>query len=446
MLSNVESIRFLAAPRVQQRRHVEGVKGTGIDDGAAYIFHRLSDWSHVSPLDPPVSAAPVSQNDHRDRFRRVDGSARLNIGVFGIRNIPSTYSGYETFCTVLLPELARRGHLVTLYSRDSFGWREPFEGVRRYGLPSIASKHFDTLSHSVVASVRARLNRHDVVLAFNVANSPALSLLTHTGTPTVLNVDGLEWMRDKWGPTGKRVFRSCAVLSKRCATTLVTDCNAMSDVYLAEFGAESEVIPYCWTGLSAAQDPLSSDASLLDAFGLRRDEYVVVGGRLVPENQIAEIVEGYISSTSELPIAVLGTANYNSPVQHRLDALALDPRVRLLGHISDRHTFGVLLRDARVYIHGHSVGGINPSLLEAMGVGAFVVAYDTSFNREAAGEHGRYFDHAAKAWAAYELTKPQERHAQRALNKKRIAEHFSLAEVTDAYESVLKAAALKRIR
>jgi len=371
------------------------------------------------------------------------GTSPLDIGVFGIRNIPSTYSGYETFCTILLPELARRGHRVTLYSRDSFGWRDPYESVNRYGLPSIGTKHFDTLSHSVVSSVWARFNRHDVVLAFNVANAPALSFLTHTGTPTVLNVDGLEWKRDKWGPTGKRVFRSCAALSKRSATTLVTDCNAMNDVYRQEFGAESEVIPYCWTNLSAAQDRVSSDDTLLADLGLRRGGYVAVGGRLVPENQIAEIVEAYLRSTNQLPIAVLGTANYDSPVKRTLDVLAHDSRVRLLGHISDRHAFGVLLRDADVYFHGHSVGGINPSLLEAMGVGAFVVAYDTSFNREAAGDHGTYFDHAKNACAEYELVTPEERVAQRALNKQRIAEHFSLSDVADAYESVLNAAAAR---
>lgn len=370
-----------------------------------------------------------------------EGSSLLDIGVFGIRNIPSTYSGYETFCTILLPELARRGHRVTLYSRDSFGWRETYESVHRYGLPSIGTKQFDTLSHSVVSSLWARVKRHDVVLTFNVANAPALNVLTHTGTPTVLNVDGLEWTRDKWGSVGKRVFRWCAALSKRSATTLITDCNAMSDVYREEFGAESEVIPYCWTNLSAAEGRVPSDDSLLAGLGLREREFVTVGGRLVPENQIAEIVEGYLQSTSTLPIAVLGTANYDSPVKRRLDLLAQDSRVRILGHISDRHTFGVLLRDADAYFHGHSVGGINPSLLEAMGVGAFVVAYDTSFNREAAGDHGTYFATAMSATSAYEAATPEQRDEQRVLNKQRIAERFSLSDVADAYESVLRAAA-----
>lgn len=370
-----------------------------------------------------------------------EGSFPLDIGVFGIRNIPSTYSGYETFCTILLPELARRGHRVTLYSRDSFGWREQYESVDRYGLPSIGTKQFDTLSHSVVSSVWARFNRHDVVLAFNVANAPALNLLTHTGTPTVLNVDGLEWTRDKWGATGKRVFRWCAAMSKRSATTLVTDCDAMHTVYQQEFGADSEVIPYCWTNLGAADGRVASDDTLLEGFGLRERGYVVVGGRLVPENQIAEIVDSYLRSSNQLPIAVLGTANYDSPVKRRLDLLAQDSRVRLLGHIADRHAFGVLLRDADAYFHGHSVGGINPSLIEAMGVGAFVVAYDTSFNREAAGDHGAYFDSAMNATAAYESVETEERSKQRLLNMQRIAERFSLSDVADDYESVLQAAA-----
>ena len=157
----------------------------------------------------------------------------LDIGVFGIRTIPSTYSGYETFCTVLLPELVRRGHKVTLYARESVGARETYEGVEKIGLPSIPTKQFDTLSHSVSSAIVSRARRHDVVLSFNVANAPALALVTKTGTPTVLNVDGQEWIRGKRGTGAKRVFYECAKMSKNCATALVTDCNAMADIYRA---------------------------------------------------------------------------------------------------------------------------------------------------------------------------------------------------------------------
>ena len=126
----------------------------------------------------------------------------LNIGVFGARGIPSTYSGYETFLTTLLPELVARGHRVTMYCRrgETEG-DDHYLGVDRVILPAIPGKQFSTLSHGAVASLRSRIARHDVVLTVNVANAAFCALHRYTGRPIVLNTDGQEWLRGKWGPS-----------------------------------------------------------------------------------------------------------------------------------------------------------------------------------------------------------------------------------------------------
>jgi glycosyltransferase involved in cell wall biosynthesis len=362
----------------------------------------------------------------------------LDIGVFGIRTIPSTYSGYETFCTVMLPELVERGHRVTLYTRGSLGRAEPFKGVKRIGLPSIPTKQLDTLSHSVGAAIVARFKRHDAVLSFNVANSPALSVVTKTGTPTVLNVDGQEWIRGKWGSTAKRIFYQCAKFSKHAATTLVTDCNAMADIYQSEFSADSVVIPYCWTELIDEDHRIPQDDAYLKALGLENRKYIITGGRLIPENHIAEMTRSHIASDLDMPIVVLGAANYDSPVQRELPALAKqDSRVRLLGHVDDRRGFGVLLRDAAMYLHGHSVGGINPSIIEAMGVGAVISAYDTPFNREAAGDIGHYFSDPSKAVQQSLSLLEEDSEDRRSGGIQRVHDNFSLKAIVDQYEQLL---------
>ncbi len=366
----------------------------------------------------------------------------MDIGVFGIRSIPSTYGGYETFCTVLLPELVTRGHRVTLYAREAVGSRENYLGVKKVGLPSIRTKQLDTLSHSVVAAGVAGFKRHDVVLSFNVANAPVLGLLTKSGTPTVLNVDGQEWIRGKWGSTAKRVFYNCARISRHAATTLVTDCEAMADIYRDEFNAESQVIPYCWTGLIEEDSRQPIDDVYLASFGLTNRGYLVTGGRLIPENHIVEIARSHVATDLTEPLVVLGTVGYASPVQRELEALARkDDRVKLLGHISDRRGFGVLLRDARLYLHGHSVGGINPSIIEAMGVGALISSYDTPFNREAAGSSGHYFtdpNHAVRDSLSF-LESDDSVHRSRAIE--RVRERFTLKLIVDLYEQVLRNAA-----
>ena len=395
----------------------------------------------VPPPPPPVATdrrpLPLDLTS-TGRTRRV---RTLDIGVFGIRGIPSTYSGFETFLTVLLPELAARGHRVTVYCRkglDEDDWRGDFQGVERRALPSITTKQLDTLSHGLVASAVARTRGHDLFLAFNVANVPFCLAARATGQRIVLSTDGQEWIRGKWGTVARRLFLTFAQWSRWSASALISDCNGMRAVYREQFGTDSTVIPYCWTGIDQGDGRLPA--------GHEPRGYLVTGGRLIPENNIDGIARAFSRTDVDLPLLVLGAANYRSPVELELRALAeRDARIQLLGHVSDRAEYASLLRHAKGYLHGHSVGGINPSLVEALGSGALVGALDTPFNREAAGPEAFYFadcgaalEHVIRAVADL----PEDEDARiREGNVHRAAEHFSLAAVADAYEDLLVAAA-----
>jgi glycosyltransferase involved in cell wall biosynthesis len=369
----------------------------------------------------------------------------LDIGVYGARAIPSTYSGFETFLSSLLPALAARGHSVTMYCRRGVDGAEAsvHEGVRRVVLPALSGKQFSTLSHGALATVVARRNRHDVLLVVNPANGFFCWLNRLTGQPVVLNVDGQEWLRGKWGWVARKVFWTASWLAGRSATGLVADCRAMREVFLDEFGSPSTVVPYCAPPLDwEAGEPLP------DELGLHDEPYVVTGGRLNPENNIDGIAASFSRTQLDCRLVVLGTANYDSPVQRRLDELAArDPRIRLLGHVGDRHVFLSLLHHARAYVHGHSVGGMNPSLVEAMRAGALIVALDTPFNREVLGDSGSFFpggigrvgDLAAPLSRALSLD-AADAAATRARARQRAEDQFALAHVVDGYESLLLAA------
>jgi glycosyltransferase involved in cell wall biosynthesis len=376
------------------------------------------------PAPPPVTGAP------------------LDIGVFGARGIPSTYSGYETFLTTLLPRLADRGHSVTIYCRrGEVGDGSPFRGVRRAVLPAVPGKQLNTLSHGVVAAAQARRAGHDVVLVVNVANALICALNTATGQRVVLNTDGQEWLRGKWGRVARSFFRLSARASRHVATALVSDCAAMAEVYAQEFGATSTVIPYCFPAASIAEDP-----TVLDPFGVEPGRYYATGGRLNPENNVDAIAAAYVASEARLPLLVLGTANYDSPVQRRLDHLASrDGRVRLAGHVRDRRTFLTLLARAAAYAHGHSVGGMNPSLVEAMGAGALVAALDTPFNRETLGDTGSYFSpdcsDVVVVLECLRRSNPEEHQRRREAARSRVHEVFAVDAVVGAYEDLLTAVA-----
>lgn len=318
-----------------------------------------------------------------------------------------------------------------------------YHGVRCVQLPSVRTRELSTLSHGFAAAAWARAARHDAVLVVNVANAASASLLRASGGRTVLNTDGQEWIRGKWGPLARRAFLLSATISRWGANALVSDCAAMRDLYRERFGADSTVVPYCWTELEPAPVPAA-----LAGFGVGAGGYCLAAGRLVPENNIVEMAAAYAGVESPLPLVVLGAAPPRSPVLEQLEDLAAgDPRIRLAGHVDDRAVFAALVANAAAYLHGHSVGGINPSLLEAMGCGARIVALDTPFNRQALGAAGTYFtlgpDGAGFGDAVGgRLAEPADTTASyREAARKRARDHFSLAAVADGYERVLAAAA-----
>jgi len=371
----------------------------------------------------------------------------MNIGVFGARAIPSTYSGYETFLTTLLPELVERGHHVTMYCRSGRveGQGSSYRGVRLVSLRGVELKQFSTLTHGMVAACAARLDRHDVVLTVNVANAPFCALLRATGQRVALNTDGQEWLRGKWSGAAQNYFKTCARLASRSASALVSDCSEMKRIYRDEFGASSVVIPY-------AQRPASTFEPKVDfgQFCVEPGKYFVVAARLSPENNVDRVAEAFSRSRVEAPLLVLGTANYASDVFRRLNAIAArDARIRIAGHVADRTAFADLQRAAAVYIHGHSVGGMNPSLLEAMSVGARIVALDNAFNREVLGDAGTYFD-LAQAHRAFERVAAEEHACSGEYRRRacdRASSRFSLESVVDSYELLLtEVAALKSAR
>lgn len=377
-------------------------------------------------------------------MKRRDGEG-IDIGVYGGRAIPSTYSGYETFLTAVLPRFVDRGHRVTMYCRKGEaddGWEgaDDFQGVALRWLPAVKGKQFSTLSHGAIAALRARVSRHDVVLVVNVANALYCAAGRYTGQPVVLNTDGQEWLRGKWGRAARTWFKTSARISRFTANALVSDCAAIAAVYRDEFGARSTVIPYC-------VPPVAAAPALDPGFGVQTGAYCVIAGRLNPENNIDRVAREYAESDLPYPLLVLGVANYDSPVARELARLAeADPRIRPIGHVGSRPQFFRLLADAAAYIHAHSVGGMNPSLVEAMGSGAAVVAFDTPFNRETLAGAGTLFEFGALGAALHAaIDRPADVRAAASNEARAIAhERYSVDAVADGYESLLRASAARR--
>jgi glycosyltransferase involved in cell wall biosynthesis len=359
----------------------------------------------------------------------------LRIAMLGTRGVPAAYGGFETAVEEIGQRLVAEGHDVTVYCRST-GRDNPRThlGMRLVTLPALHAKTLETLSHTAVSTAHfLGARRQDVAFLFNAANAPFVPLLRSRGTAVAVHVDGLEWKRDKWGKTGRRYYRMAEQLAVREADALIADAQGIADYYDDEFGIPTELISYGSRILRNAP----SDA--IEAIGLVPGQFHLAVARFEPENHVDVIVDGYRRSKAQLPLVVVGSAPYSAKYTDGVGEMAAaDPRIRMLGAVWDQRLLDQLYAHALSYLHGHSVGGTNPSLLRAMGAGTAVLGWDVVFNREVAGTAGLYFDSASQLAPQIEEV---ERYPFRfrdigELMQERARKRYNWDSVTEAYEAL----------
>lgn len=312
----------------------------------------------------------------------------LSLAIIGSRGFPSTYGGYETLVRYLAPYIADQGHHVTVYCREPFNGQRVWyrDGVRCIASRGRESKQLSTLSFGATSIFDASLRRFDAALVLNIANGYWMPLLNAAGVPFAVNTDGLEWKRAKWSRLGRGVFRAAAELSARFAPELVCDSRALGDIWKEEFGRGSHFIPYG----AELLPPL--DVTPVRDLGLESGTYALVVARLVPENNVELTLNALETlGAAAPPLVIVGSANFETALTKRLEALQAAGRAQWLGHVSDQQLLATLWQHAGAYVHGHSVGGTNPALLQALGAGAPTLALDTPFNREVLAREDHLF-------------------------------------------------------
>ncbi|MBD0864092.1 DUF1972 domain-containing protein [Gordonia sp. zg691] len=358
----------------------------------------------------------------------------LRVALIGTRGIPASYGGFETAVEEVGRRLAQRGHLVTVYGRNAGDAGEEYLGMRRVTLPAVKRKSLETLSHTALSTVHAVVRRRpDAAVVFNAANSPLLPFLRAAHIPVALHMDGLEWKRSKWGQAGRTYYRNAEQFGVRSADALIADSTGIADYYRHQFGAQTELITY------GAPELLDAPVDGIEGLGLAPGGYHLVVARFEPENHVYEIVRGYRQSTASKPLVVVGSAPYSEGYTASIERLAeADSRVRLVGPVYDQPLLDALYFHAYTYIHGHSVGGTNPSLLRAIGAGTAVIGYDVSFNRDVVGDRGWFFTEPTQLAAALEEAESAADLSQLGASlRERAAEHYTWDGVTDRYEDLL---------
>jgi glycosyltransferase involved in cell wall biosynthesis len=366
-------------------------------------------------------------------------TSALQIAMIGTRGVPAAYGGFETAVEEIGSRLVERGHAVTVYCRSdpahSVAKQGEHLGMRLVHLPSLHVKAWETLSHTALSVAHASTHaRPDAAFVFNAANAPFVPMLRSRGVPTTVHVDGLEWKRDKWGGIARRYYRWAEEFSVRSADALIADAQGIVDYYRDEFSIPTELISY---GTRLLHDQASDR---LAEIGLIPNGYHLVVARFEPENHVDVLIEGFLRSSSRLPLVVVGSAPYSGAHCRRIADLAADSRVRLLGGLWDQEQLDQLYAHAVSYLHGHSVGGTNPSLLRAMGASTATIAWDVVFNREVLGVYGAYFRDSATLASLIEDAEFNPHHTVEVgvALQRRASALYNWGHVTDGYEDLAR--------
>jgi len=367
----------------------------------------------------------------------------MKIAIVGTRGIPARYSGYETFAEELCVRLVQRGYDVTVYCRkgnydDSL---KEYKGVKLIHLPRINTKITDTITSTFFQVAYSIVKDYDIVYVMNTANSPLCLPLKILGKKVMINVDGLDWKRAKWGILGRNYYQFCEWIATLIGDCIISDSLGIVEYYKRRYKTETTYISY-GGNIESSQAP-----SVIKQYGLEKDGYFFTVTRLEPENNAHISVEAFQKVETDKKLFIVGGANYVSKYVERLRRTK-DPRIIFPGKIYDKSVIKELFSNCYAYIHGNEVGGTNPALLQALGHGCAVLTLGCSFNRHTIGKAGIPYkkdpdDLAEKI--RYTLDHPEKIQKLRIMAKERIREEYTWEKVVDKYEKVFYELTGKRV-
>lgn len=311
----------------------------------------------------------------------------MNIAIIGTRGIPNYYGGFEQFAEYLAKYLVARGNDVTVYNSHYHPYQEKiWEGVQIIHKYDPENKIGTTgqFIYDLNCILDSRKRDFDIILQLGYTSSSIWGRLLPKNCKIVTNMDGLEWKRTKYSPWVQKFLLYAEKLGVKFSSHLVSDSIGIQDYLSNKYNVESTYIPYGANVVESYSDECLSE------FDLKPWNYNMLIARLEPENSIEIILDGCILNEKVEAFIVIGNhcTTYGNYLKNKY---ASTEQIKFVGGIYDIEKLNNIRFYSKLYFHGHTVGGTNPSLLEAMGSGAFICANDNLFNRGILGDDAVYF-------------------------------------------------------
>lgn len=310
----------------------------------------------------------------------------MKIGILGSRGIPNRYGGFEQFAEYLSLGLLKLGVEVWVYNSSSHPYREKeWNGIRLIHChdPEDSIGTAGQFLYDLNCINDSRKRGFDILLQLGYTSSSIWHWRLPHKTKIITNMDGLEWKRSKYSPPVRRFLKYAEKLAVNKSQLLVADSEAIKQYLSDTYATSSTFIPYGAEIYEAMASDKLSDLDLLHG------NYFLLIARMQPDNHVEEIIRGVLEAETAFPLLVVGSTN-NGHGKYLKKRYA-SGKIRFMEGIFDKDLLNQLRYNSRLYFHGHSAGGTNPALLEAMAASALICAHDNPFNRSVLGDDAFYF-------------------------------------------------------
>ncbi|MGK2913615.1 MAG: DUF1972 domain-containing protein [Porticoccaceae bacterium] len=358
------------------------------------------------------------------------------VRMLGTHGVPASYGGFETAAENVGLFLVRRGWRVVVYcQQDGHGpiTEDTWKGIERVHVPVDLPGWRGTSKFDLIC-IRHASRFRDLCLTFGYNTAIYNTLQRWRGIPNVINMDGIEWARARWGLFERAILYTNERIGCLVGNHLIADHPEIERYLLTRVPAR-KITTITYGADLVTQAPVEP----IRALGLEPKQYLTLIARSVAENSILEIVHGFSRRKRDCLLVVLGKYEPESDDYHRAVMAAASDEVRFVGSIYDPEIVRALRFHCLAYLHGHTVGGTNPSLVEAMGAGNAVIAHDNAYNRWVARDGALYFSDAASvARCIDQLLASSDRVAELSIaSTRRFQEEFTWDHVGAQYEELL---------
>lgn len=359
----------------------------------------------------------------------------MKIAILGTRGVPNFYGGFEQFAEYFSVYLAEKGHEVYVYNSHNHPYQEKtFKGVHiihQYD-PEFKIGTAGQFIYDLNCILDLRKRNFDIVLQLGYTSSSVWHRLLPKKPIIVTNMDGLEWKRTKYSKAVQKVLLYAEKLAVKSSDYLVSDSIGIQKYLQEKYSKNSTYIAY------GAELFVNANQEILAQYEVERQQFNMLIARLEPENNIETILDGVVLSGDATPMLVIG--NHNTKFGNYLEEKFRHyPSIRFLGAVYNLEHLDNLRYFSNLYFHGHSVGGTNPSLLEAMASGALIMAHRNEFNHAILQENACYFSDAEEVKNLLLKTKKSDNLQFIQNNVKAIAEEYNWNRINDKYLQLFEA-------